>query len=606
MRGRTLGIVLDASHVDAIVAARPSGVLCFDPDGRPALDDARIETWSPLQLLADPADVERAADAMYAAWRRLARIDTGGPIEVDPLQIAAYRHVRWTRRLASVSVPLASALGVVRPDAVLLAADPGGHALDRPWHERSVSILAGAVVAVARRAGVPVIRTGRFEPTTPRPMPSAAPAAGPPAVAEPSVASGHVLFIGDAGERARHAVVADRIEVLAGLSTVHVGTGGADGAPSAMSPDTYAGPASVRSLAGVDRLRDRFVERAAGDADGAVRLLADPALGTHLDFMFGPYARAVAANVDRWRHGLRRRRPLAVVASYPGIAIEVAAADGMRTVMLPHGPMMVGEDAYHDVLPSTMHIGAVGPIHRGRLLERGIESHRVRVTGVARTAAVAATRVDPRAAARPRILIPTGEAWRPSQGAALPVADHASELSVIRRIVAEAESRGWTVELRPHPRYDRSMDVLRRLGPASSPAFEIRRDRPLLEAAGGSTLVLFVGAPSSAIAEVARAGCPTAICTEATRGRWIERWGLAGADLVLDVAGAVEHVRRLVGCPREVASTRQRARHLGDGLLACDGGLAAAALVLGPHTPRIAANLSGNSGSSMEPGRTVA
>ncbi len=587
----TLTVILDRSelgsdHAAAVASAAElpadGPVLAFDPDAWVSLRAAgvRQDILVASSFITDATRVEAVADRLLEFWRRHAEGSRRGwPLA----ELVGYRHVRWTRRLAMVAVPLINAIDAVRPARLRLLTLPGGHALDGDPEDRRTPVLAGlaADIAAARKVAV------RLEP---RPLPGRGamrPPAGEPApdhdaerAAPPSV-DGCVLIISDGPEGARDRVLAETIEEASGCRVLRVVPGSAVG-HGLVGDLAYAGLRPPIAMPEADAATRRLQLAAAGLEPGdPARLLAGPGIRPHLAFLAGPYAAAIAGNLERWASAIQRHRPAAVVASYPGVPLEVAARIGVPAILLPHGPMMIGEDRYHRCLPEAVAIGAVGPRHHASLLADGIAAERVRITGVPRTAGPTSRTVDRRPGDGFHILLPTGEAARPTQVGALPVVDFVREHAAIAAIATAAAQRGWTLHVRPHPRYDRDAAFYASaVGDTPGVTVVPASARPLGDALAMADVVLFTGAPSSALAEAAAAGRPVLRLTSAELADHAGRWGLEAIAREPDAAGLLGRLDALAADPAAWADAAAEATHHGRQLLAPAGEHAAAAFVL--------------------------
>ncbi len=586
----TLTVILDRAELGPDHAAAVDGaaglavdgpVLVFDPDAWTAMRAAETghEILAAPSVMADASRVEVVADRMLEFWLRHAEArHRSRPLA----EFVGYRHVRWTRRLAMVAVALGDGLDLVRPARLRLLTLPGGHALDGPPEDRRTPVLAGLAADIAAARDVAI----RLEP---RVFPAAAPS--PPidreaehGIASPPVA-GSILIISDGPEGARDRTLAEALERRSGHRVFRVVPGSASG-PGVVGDAVIAGPRRSIDLPGAAERTRRLQQAAASLEPGdPARLLAGPGIRPHLAFLAGPYFAAIAGNVERWAAAIERHRPAAVVASYPGVPLEVAARAGVPAILLPHGPMMIGEDRYHRCLPESVVIGAVGPRHHQALLADGIAAGRVRITGVAGAGAGVTAATAPAADRRPgeplRILLPTGEAARPTQVGTLPVVDFAREHAAIAAIAAAAERRGWTLQVRPHPRYDRdaafyASAVGHRRGVSVVPA----TDRPLGEALAAADAVVFTGAPSSALAEAAVAGRPVLRLTAADLLEHSVRWGLEAVAHEGDPASLMHRLDTLAADQGAWTEAAAEAARVGRRLLAADGGHAAAELVV--------------------------
>ncbi len=511
--------------------------LALDPDAWTMLTQAGHPTITTDDLPGYNRSVRDNAASALDAWRQHARSMHDG---VNIFDLVAYRHVRWITRLTAVITAVSSALEYTGATGVRLLEHPGGHALDIPSDQSRMTALHASAMAAATRRGLPT--TIDPAPVTP---PADIPAHPHDPAASADVPEVHALFIADGPEIPRSFGIARALQRATGLD--HTLVSHTDPGPATLTIEQYAGPINMKFSGDPSDALAAFQSMVSALDTVTSTLFTASELGDHHRFLFGAYANTVGANHTRWTVALEHHRPEVVVGSYPSIPLEAASRLGIPTILIPHGIMLTGADHYADRLhPRTM-IGAAGSTHQERLIVRGVEPNRIRITGVVTPASATAVT---RSCATPTLLIPTTETTRPAHLGEPPCTSFTKEAQVIERLAIAMSDAGWDVRLRPHPRYDRERRFYENI------AARVRSDRFSLcdphtgtfqESVQQATAVAFVGAPTSAIAEAALFGRPVLLITEALDAGTLERWGLTAfehAESVPAAANALESMRR--------------------------------------------------------------
>jgi len=249
-------------------------------------------------------------------------------------------------------------------------------------------------------------------------------------------------------------------------------------------------------------------------------IFANPYMDIHFDFIFGEYLSRMAWHIEAWRGFLGRYRPRLVVANYAGPILDVAGAMEIPCLLLPHGPMVMGDMRLYRGLPKSSRIGAISDAHQQRLLAGGIESDRVYVTGdpgfdslVAQAGRhgdrierqgengiVSLSGVD---AGRRTILLATANITSAATTTRLPEVDWKDAVRCFEDLAALAGRRPeWRFLIKRHPRYDHHQlyeRVNRRLAPDAR--MTVVSDEALEQLVPGVDVVVFPNTRTSAILE---------------------------------------------------------------------------------------------------------
>jgi hypothetical protein len=166
------------------------------------------------------------------------------------------------------------------------------------------------------------------------------------------------------------------------------------------------------------------------------------------------------------------------------------------------------------------------------------------------------------------------------------------ERDALIAIARAAADHHWTIDLRHHPRYDRSPAFYAPVVDAAGPALAGDRaaPRPLADALAACDAVVLVGAPSSVIPVALLAGRPTVLLTGPSRVAVRRRWGLGGLPAFGRVADLIAALPDLVAAAR--ADGGAAARRAGGQLLAPGADAASVRMILEASKatrPRVAA-----------------
>jgi hypothetical protein len=487
--------VFNRDHLHAARSQRLTP-LVFDAETLLLAGDAAL---SPRELIADRAgELESLRREAIDALQAFAGAGAG---DVAPLAAVLYRHARWIAK-ALLPAFVASCAGTLAPSPEPLRAT---HLLDgRPSGLADDTLRAIALGA----AGVPV-QTATVLPGNPPPR-----SPQPPAAIDDST-----LFIAGPVEQRFMAAIADAWRRDGDGSTPRLVTRQTEDELLGDLAPPPTPPIDWRPL--IDASSDRL----------SSLLWTNPGLEPHLRFLAGAYARAMRRQIARWKRLLETGRVARVVAAYPCVALDVAAAAGTPSVLLPHGPMVAAEDDLYRLTPATR-IAAIGEPHARRLRSHGIGG--AVVTGLPE---------PERAPAEPApicdILILSVEPARPRDAGSLPRVWPDREIEAMRSLAAAARRRRWRLRLRRHPRYDRSIAFYRQI---FGDALELSPpDRPLAADAAAAGLLLTFSGPSSVILDATRAGAAMLLGAESWAFATPEDWGLAQWPIARD-AGKLERL----------------------------------------------------------------
>ncbi|MEM1331310.1 MAG: hypothetical protein AAGG07_12190 [Planctomycetota bacterium] len=513
----TLNVALqpwDAERIDV------GPVLALDPDAWSACRAKGLETIGPGDLHGYRREQSACASSLLEAFHACS---DGGADRLHPLKVVFYRHVRWIHRVASVAAAVSCAVRDRDMQAIITLGPSSGHAMDRPANDARMPVLIGAAAAGACHGGASHESRG-CESARPEPRPqtpiqtlSSVPKVGP--------LGDHVLVIADGPDLARLLPLREQIEDAAGASVVYVSHEHSP-EPPVFSVQSYAGPASGD---GRDEpaARRAFLDQSVCAGGLAQKVAHCPEFSSHLEFVFEDYARSISKNVARWETSLRSRAPKAVIGSYHSVGLEVAGHLGIPSLMLPHGPMLLGADEYTRSVGRGVVVGAVGAAHARRSRDVLGPEHPIVETGVVGESD--RMPIDTTAGRPPRLLIPTSETTRPAHLGEPPVSLFDQEAAAIGQLVEGLAARGWLITIRNHPRYDRGEAFYReatRGAPAKAVTVTSAADSSLEDALRRSDAVAFTSSPSSAMLEIARTGVPMLLITQSWAHRALEQWGL--------------------------------------------------------------------------------
>lgn len=534
-------------------------VVAFDVNAHLALTERAVAHVTPWQIIGYD---ERPGLCAYEAaildfWRRRAVLPYRG---LNLLAMAEYRHHAALARLAWAAYAVRRFVEALRPRRVYAFDEPPAHGLDQPAGYRRMPLLSGLLRGAAEQRGISVTIIPRASAgfvDQVALLHSAAPDRPSETLADLPANAPFVLFQANGGDLLRQLPLVRAVRSQLGCAALQVYK---DASPAILARLAGEGHPAAHETAlthqftrdsSRDSSRDAGAGRGRAPRDwepstspggaGAryaefravaaalprdLRLIFDnPHVRSHFDFLFGEYARRVAAQVDGWRGLFARRRPAAFVGNYHSPLFDIAAAEGIPCVGLTHGLMMIGQPRWFASLPRAALIGALSEYHRDRLIAAGIEPPRVRVTGDPWAdeirGQVAAVAPAERAALRARlgiapqrriVLLCTGSFGMPARNTTLPLMDWARgvrDIAALGELAARRADLAFVIK--PHPRFDYPA-LYERVNANLSPDRRlIVTDAPLIPLATLADCVCMWNTLTSALAEAALCDKPALI-----------------------------------------------------------------------------------------------
>lgn len=531
IRSRCLTFLHSSDDLACVEALRPKAlrgaVIAFGLDLHLQLLDRGIEHLTPMDFVDRrewPLVVELEA-AVRRFWSDHARVSDQG---VDLLSLARIRHVSWLRRMTWAAYVTRRALETLRPREVVVLEEPAGHGLDQPSGYRRWPLLMGLVRGIAEQAGcrVDALRCDQpgwstFEDRTADnarrsgpPIPLDARLSGPP----------WILVHGNVSDLLRQAPL---IEGLLEQTDFAVVQSYSSATPSQLRQLAAIGHcichvsqlanhgAAADGVPQAKQTRARF-DDAARRAPAELRgIFGNRYLKTHFDFIFGPYLEAMAQHVHSWRCFFSTYRPAAFISTFPTPLGDMALHCGIPSLHLPHGLLILGMPELYTTLDGGI-VGALGAPHRDRLIEAGLDPHRVRVTGDPYLDPMLKGMADgdggparARSSADLVVLLLSGGMDTPSSGATLPMIDWADAARAAEALGPMlARHPEWRFVIKRHPRRDHPR-LYERIG--ANGRLTIAGNEPLRELVDRADAVVSFNCPTSAIVEASLWGKPVMI-----------------------------------------------------------------------------------------------
>lgn len=398
MSTKRLTFLLDRDDLACVEALSPEAlsgtVVAFDADLHAHLLDRQIKHITPWDLLGaqDRRELVCFEKQLWDFWDQHAHAFYSG---IDCLGMVRYRHMRWVTRLAWVAFVVGRALDRLDCDEVFTFQPDTGHGLDQPPDNKKMPLLYAVVRGMAQQASCVVRLIGGVDQLHgPVFKDRVAEAKQPdlPPVAPESVLGGgsYVLFVGNGGELIRQLPVIRALTQRGGFMVIQLyKTADAQTLERlAAEGHTVWHETQVVDMALVNeddgwitQSRQGFDRVCQTVAPGLRGVFDNPYLRSHFDFIFGPYLAKMAGHVRAWQGFLGQWRPRVVVSNYPTPILDVAGSMGIPGLVLPHGLLVQADTALYRGLPDTAVIGAVNGEHRDHLVEAGIRSDRIEVTG---------------------------------------------------------------------------------------------------------------------------------------------------------------------------------------------------------------------------------
>lgn len=521
-------------------------ILALDPDLHAKLLAQAVEHLTPWELVG--ADDWPALRALEAAgrefWEAAASAPYGG---LDLFRVAPFRHEEWIARCTWLAFVLERAFSVCKPHRVRIVHQTAGHGLTAPPGVNHYPPLPGLAQFLAERHGCEFritepAATGHFSSADESPA-----RAGKLELADLLPAEPYVLFYANHVDLRHQLSLIRELRAKTGLEAVQVfktvdtatrteleaaghrclHEDQLSAAAAALWP-LKSPPGRVREMSRT--ARQRFA------IHGGLRpaaLFDNPWLASHFDFLFGPYLRKMAWNVDLWRGVFELCPPALLIVSDQLPVAAAAERMGVPVLSLPHG-LMVGETNWNSRLTPT--IGALTPWHRELLVKAGVAKERVRVTGspgldcVLEKPPVCATNGNGAGCAQRTILVCTSNFGLLAKLPSLPRMNWKCGLELMQELM-ELPGRhpDWRLVIKAHPRFDHAQ-AYRLLAGASdcSQRVQVVTEEPLDELTANADAVVFPNPLTSSLIETSRFGRPTYLL----RGAMIEydagAWALDG------------------------------------------------------------------------------
>ncbi len=479
--------LLDADDLACVQAEAPDAlnghVLAFDADIHLELSHRGLQHLTPWDILSpDERPRMRTYEAaVWQHWERHARIDFEG---INLLGMAAFRHVGALARLTWVAYALRRAVEALQPKEIVTFEEGPSHGLDQPVEVTKMPLLFGVLRGIAEQAGLPVRLVSRdaleagaaFEDH----IAKRSEVSLPPVDVEAELGDRPVaLFHANADDLLRQLPLIRRVRGELGYQAVQLYKNADERTLTCLRSEGHhvwhesqVTPwPPVEGIAPLAREAFAAFQAAGSSADDDLRILFDnPHLRCHFEFLFGDYAVKMAQHIRVWRSFLARCKPAGFVENYHAPILDVAVDEGIPSLALPHGLMMVGHVSWFTSLPDRATVGTISRRHRAVLIEHGLDPRRVVVTGdpwsdqLLEDARRRSNDEEPALDLRNQhgippdrriVLICTTKAGMPSKLPHLPYVDWADGVRCTRELAELARRRGdWRFVIKPHPRWD--------------------------------------------------------------------------------------------------------------------------------------------------------
>jgi len=565
----------DVTRATDVPGALAGELLAWDLPAHLELQDRSLPHLTPWDFVsADDRDaVRRFESAAQAFWRDHAHIPFAG---LDLLAIARFRHVACLARLAWSAWVIQRALELLAPETLFVFDEPPAHGLDQPADCPRMPLLNPLARGIAESRGIAVQPIARDAATFQDQAANQARASGGPAIDLASELAGepYVAFCGSGIDLLRQLPLIRALREQPGLAVVQIYR-----AADALTLRTLASAGHrvyhesqlTTEAHGVDDAALSTAHSAWNytvahltDRDLAA-VFANPHLRPHFDFIFGDYARRLAAQAGFWRTLFERCPPQAVVSNYPTVALEVAGQLDVPGMLLCHGVMTAGDTRWYTCLPPVT-IGAASTAHRDRLLRAGIPADRIRITG---DPGLDATLADARRShplpspdGPRRILLITSAIAAPAHQSDLPQINWRTAVDTFADLNRLARRRpDWQFSIRPHPRYDQP-ELYAHLQRFTPPERRWRTDPHLrlADAVRAADAVVVVNNRSSAIVEASLLPTPVLLLCPDMTSRDLADWGLANWPTLASVEALERELTALFTDPvrREQRTAQSR------------------------------------------------
>ncbi|MCB9851425.1 MAG: hypothetical protein H6817_12055 [Phycisphaerales bacterium] len=572
----TLTVLLDGCDVAEVAATFPAAlsghVLAYDLPACFALQDRSIEFTTPWDDVSpeDLAAAQRFDDEVQAFWRVHARIPLRG---MDLLGMARHRHIACLTRMVWAAFTIRRAIERFAPTEIVCFDDHTGHGLEQPPGMGAMPLLQPIVRGMAENMGIPVRLLPRARTTfTDRAAHASRDQGERVDLTTRLDGRPFVLFAGSGNDLLRQLPLIRTICRQTDLAVVQLYRAAGDDAlhqlrdaghhvyheSQVTNPSRDCKGAEEEVAAKSRNARAEF-DNASVRATGCARtIFANPHIMHHWDFLFGDYARRMAAHVATWQEYFDKHRPELIVANYPTPLLEVGAQRDIPSLVLSHGIMSCGDARWYSSLPEVT-LGAPSPAARNRLVRIGIPEKRIAITGdPGMDATLQTTNACARARdsiKKPRILLITSAIAAPAHQGDLPAINWAGALRTFDELNDLARRQPhWQFTIKPHPRYDQ-VDLYERLQADLPEAqrWHIANEENLVELVASADAVVVVNNRSSAIVEASLLSRPVFLLCGDMPGIDLAAWGLEHWPRLDTVAGLEQELTSAFAHPEYLA-----------------------------------------------------
>lgn len=483
----TLLALLDSDDLACIEALCPDAltghVLAFDADIHLELTERGLPHLTPWDIIApdERPRMQAYEAAVWQHWARHGRINFEG---INLLGMAAFRHVGALARLTWIAYALRRAIEHLGPETIVAFDEGPCHGLDQPADYAKMPLLFGVLRGLAEQAGLPVRLVSRqdagadagFEDQ----IAKRSEITHPPVDVEAELGDRPVaIFHANGDDLLRQLHLIRKVRSELGCQAVQLYKDAAEPTLARIRDEGH--PVwhesqvtrwrAVEEIGSIARESFEAFQAASRSADDDLRVIFDnPHVRCHFEFLFGEYAAKMAQHVRAWRSFFARCKPAGFVANYHAPILDVAVAEDIPALCLPHGLMMYGHVTWFAGLPERATIGAFSERHRATLIGHDLDPQRIIVTGdpygdqLLADARRRETDDDPARDLRERydiapnrriVLVCTTKGGMPSKLTHLPYVDWADGVRCTRELADLARRRGeWQFVIKPHPRWD--------------------------------------------------------------------------------------------------------------------------------------------------------
>lgn len=532
MSERMLTFLQDPTELDWVMHHRAGAldhpIVTFDLELHCELTDRGIDHQTPWDIIKpdDRAVLERIEQSAQRFWQDHAAV---WHRDVNLLAIAAHRHVSALSRMVWAGFVVERAIAQQSPDRIFLFDFANAHGLQQPPDCRRLPLLFGIVESIAHGLNLPIERMSEgaqqfFEDNAS----TQAHRSDLPAVDDARWGDEpFVLLTGSGHDLDQQLPIIRRIEATDNLRAIQVYRHADAPTLNRLKANghlvVHDSQLPFQPMTGIESAsakgRQNFARALASLDDRSAYGFARWIPESHLEFVFGEYAGKLASHVDRWHAFFDRHRPIAFVGHYPDTAMELAHRRGIRTLLLPHGGLSIGDAPWYRSLPKVT-LGVEGERHAEHLQSLGIESDRIIPieSGDPVMPSVPGIDTKRRNIDRFELLLVTSRLADHAHDAELPGLNWNAAIRSLEEIFNFAgRHKDWHFTVKPHPRYDHT-ELYRHLLESlpSAERFRIETVRSLAECADGADVIVFANVTSTGILESARSGKPVILLRDST------------------------------------------------------------------------------------------